>query len=189
MQELTKLFALAAAGALSTTIFATVPAMAGGHGAQHAANEHHVANIVEAASASTDHSTLVAAVKAAGLSDTLAGSGPFTIFAPTDAAFDKLPEGTVDLLLQPENRASLTKVLTYHVIPGRVTSSELVDLIKESGGAAALTTVEGGSLTARLENGSVVLVDDKGGTATVSQADLIQSNGVIHITDTVSMPG
>ncbi len=146
-------------------------------------------NIVAAAVTSPDHKTLVAAVKAAGLVDTLAGKGPFTVFAPTDAAFAKLPAGTVDTLLQPANRETLAAVLTYHVVPGKVSAKDLIAKINASGGSASLTTVQGGMLTARLDAGKVVIVDAKGGTATVTAADLMQSNGVIHVTDAVSIPG
>lgn len=145
-------------------------------------------NIVENAVNSKDHTTLVAAVKAAGLVNTLSGSGPLTVFAPTNAAFAKLPAGTVDTLLKPENKPMLTKVLTYHVVPGRVSASELMGMIRDGGGMARLTTVEGGTLTAKMMGGNVVLVDEMGGMATVTQADVFQSNGVIHVTDTVSMP-
>ena len=145
-------------------------------------------NIVENAVNSADHTTLVAAVKAAGLVDTLSGPGPFTVFAPTNAAFDKLPAGTVDTLLKPANKPMLTKILTYHVVPGRVSAEDLMMKIRQGGGMAKLTTVEGGTLTAKMMNGNVVLVDEKGGMATVTQADVFQSNGVIHVTDTVSMP-
>ena len=146
-------------------------------------------NIVAAAVTSPDHKTLVAAVKAAGLVDTLASKGPFTVFAPTDAAFAKLPAGTVDTLLQPANRSTLTSVLTYHVVAGKVSASDLIAKINASGGSASLTTVQGGTLTARLDGGKVVIVDAKGGAATVVAADLMQSNGVIHVTDAVSIPG
>lgn len=145
--------------------------------------------IVENAVNSRDHTTLVAAVKAAGLVETLSGPGPFTVFAPTDAAFAKLPAGTVQSLLQPANRSSLQSVLTYHVVPGRVTAEDLVGLIRAGGGEARVTTVQGGVLTARMMGGQVVLVDSAGGTARVSQADVMQSNGVIHVTDAVSIPG
>lgn len=145
-------------------------------------------NIVENSVNSRDHTTLVAAVTAAGLVDTLSGPGPFTVFAPTNAAFAKLPAGTVDTLVQPANRATLTKILTYHVVPGRVSAADLTALIRAGGGQARLTTVEGGTLTASVRNGSVILTDEKGGVATVTQADVFQSNGVIHVTDTVSMP-
>lgn len=146
-------------------------------------------NIIENAVNSADHTTLVAAVKAAGLVETLSGTGPFTVFAPTNGAFDKLPAGTVDTLVKPENKAMLTDILTYHVVPGRIASADLARMIADGGGMARLTTVQGGTLTARMSGDSVVLVDAKGGTATVTQADVMQSNGVIHVTDTVSMPG
>ncbi|MFA4951220.1 fasciclin domain-containing protein [Brevundimonas sp.] len=145
-------------------------------------------NIVENAVNSADHTTLVAAVTAAGLAPTLSGPGPFTVFAPTNAAFAKLPAGTVDTLVQPANRATLTKILTYHVVPGRVSAADLTAQIRAGGGQARLTTVEGGLLTASVRNGSVILTDEMGGVATVTQADVFQSNGVIHVTDTVSMP-
>jgi len=125
---------------------------------------------------------------AAGLVDTLSGKGPFTVFAPTDDAFAKLPAGTVDTLLKPENKATLSKILTYHVVPGRVSSKQLVRLIKKGGGKAELTTVEGGKLTASLSGGKVILTDEKGGTSTVTTANVFQSNGVIHVVDTVLMP-
>jgi uncharacterized surface protein with fasciclin (FAS1) repeats len=145
--------------------------------------------IVETAAASPDFTTLVAAVQAAGLADTLSGPGPFTVFAPTNAAFDRLPEGTVATLVRPENKAMLQSILTYHVVAGRVGSADLVRMIKANGGSARLTTVQGGMLTARLMNGMVVLTDAKGGRSTVTSADMFQSNGVIHATDAVSMPG
>jgi uncharacterized surface protein with fasciclin (FAS1) repeats len=146
-------------------------------------------NIVETAVGSPAHSTFVAAVQAAGLAETLSGAGPYTVFAPTNAGFAKLPAGTVDTLLQPANRALLQSVLTYHVVPGRVTATDLVRMIDAGGGQARLTTVQGGVLTARLMDGRVMLTDAKGGMAHVTQADLIQSNGVIHVTDAVSLPG
>nr|WP_237700835.1 fasciclin domain-containing protein [Citromicrobium sp. JLT1363] len=146
-------------------------------------------NIVENAVNSADHTTLVAAVKAAGLVDTLSGPGPFTVFAPTNDAFAKLPAGTVDTLLKPQNKQMLTDVLTYHVVPGRVSASQLMQMIREGGGMARLETVNGGTLTARMQGGNVVLVDARGGTATVTQADVFQSNGVIHVTNAVSLPG
>jgi uncharacterized surface protein with fasciclin (FAS1) repeats len=145
-------------------------------------------SIVENAARSKSHTTLVAAVKAAGLVDTLAGAGPFTVFAPTDAAFARLPAGTVDALLRPENKPALQSVLTYHVVPGRVSAAQLVGKIKAGRGTAKLATVQGGTLTARLARGKVVLTDEKGGRATVTQADVFQSNGVIHVTDAVSLP-
>jgi len=145
-------------------------------------------NIVENAVNSKDHTTLVAAVKAAGLVDTLEGKGPFTVFAPTNAAFDKLPAGTVDTLLKPENKDQLVKVLTYHVVAGKVSSKELVKMIKAGGGKASLKTVSGGTLTASIMGGKVMLTDEKGGMATVTIADVYQSNGVIHVVDSVLLP-
>jgi len=145
-------------------------------------------NIVAAAMTSKDHQTLVAAVKAAGLVDTLAGKGPFTVFAPTDSAFGRLPAGTVKSLLQPANRDQLRAVLTYHVVPGRVSATELVRMIRANGGAAELTTVQGGTITARLSGASVAITDARGGTALVTMADLAQSNGIIHVTNAVSLP-
>jgi len=146
-------------------------------------------NIIANAVNSRDHTTLVAAVKAAGLVDTLSGPGPFTVFAPTNAAFAKLPAGTVDTLLQPANLSTLQSVLTYHVVPGRVTAANLLAMIKAGGGKARLTTVQGGQLTASVMGGRVMLTDGKGGMAHVTQADVMQSNGVIHVTDGVSIPG
>ena len=145
-------------------------------------------NIVQNAVNSKDHTTLVAAVKAAGLVETLEGPGPFTVFAPTNEAFEKLPAGTVDTLLKPENKATLVKILTYHVVPGKVTSKELLKMIKKGDGKATLKTVEGGTLTATTEGGKVMLTDEKGGMSTVTIADVYQSNGVIHVVDTVLMP-
>ncbi len=146
-------------------------------------------NIVENAVNSADHTTLVAAVKAAGLVDTLSGAGPFTVFAPTNAAFAKLPAGTVESLVMPANKAMLTSILTYHVVPGRVSASDLMAMIRQGGGSASLTTVQGGTLTASMRGDAVILTDAKGGQARVTQADVFQSNGVIHVTDTVSLPG
>ena len=146
-------------------------------------------NIIQNAVNSADHTTLVAAVKAAGLVDTLSGAGPFTVFAPTNAAFAKLPAGSVETLLQPANKAMLQSVLTYHVVPGRLTAANLKSKILAGGGSARLTTVNGAILTARMMDGGIVLVDGKGGTSHVTQANVMQSNGVIHVTDTVSMPG
>jgi uncharacterized surface protein with fasciclin (FAS1) repeats len=146
-------------------------------------------NIVENAVNSRDHTTLVAAVQAAGLADTLSGPGPFTVFAPTNAAFAKLPAGTVDTLLQPANRSTLQSVLTYHVVPGRLTAADLMGRIRAGGGQARLTTVQGGTLTARMMGNRVMLVDAKGGMSHVIQPNVMQSNGVIHVTDAVSLPG
>ncbi len=145
-------------------------------------------NIVETAVGSKDHTTLVAAVKAAGLVETLSSAGPFTVFAPTNAAFDKLPAGTVGTLVKPENKATLTKILTYHVVAGKVTAADVVGLIKAGKGKAVIKTVQGGTLTASLKGSSVIITDEKGGTATVTAADLLTSNGVIHVVDAVLMP-
>lgn len=146
-------------------------------------------NIIENAVNSPDHKTLVAAVKAAGLVDTLSGAGPFTVFAPTDAAFARLPQDTVQMLLRPENKAMLQSVLTYHVVPGRLSAADLGQRIRDGGGTASLTTAQGGMLTARMSGSDIVIVDAKGGVATVTQADVMQSNGVIHVTNRVSMSG
>jgi uncharacterized surface protein with fasciclin (FAS1) repeats len=145
-------------------------------------------NIVENAVNSKDHTTLVAAVKAAGLVETLQSAGPFTVFAPVNSAFDKLPAGTVETLLKPENKALLTKVLTYHVIAGNFDSKAVIKAIKDGNGKAEFTTVSGGKLWAMLEGGKVVLMDEKGGKSTVTIADVRQSNGVIHVVDTVVLP-
>ncbi|MDQ3803574.1 MAG: fasciclin domain-containing protein [Acidobacteriota bacterium] len=145
-------------------------------------------NIVENALNSQDHTTLVAAVKAAGLVETLAGKGPFTVFAPTNAAFEKLPAGTVETLLKPENKGTLTKVLTYHVVAGKWDSKKLMQAIKRGGGSATLKTVSGDTLTATMSGDALVLRDEKGGTSAVTIADVMQSNGVIHVIDTVLMP-
>ena len=146
-------------------------------------------NIVENAVNSRDHTTLVAAVQAAGLAETLSGPGPFTVFAPTNAAFARLPAGTVDTLLQPANRTMLQSVLTYHVVPGRLTAADLMASIRAGGGQARLTTVQGGTLTARMMGNRVMLVDAKGGMSHVTQANVMPSNGIIHVTDAVSLPG
>jgi uncharacterized surface protein with fasciclin (FAS1) repeats len=146
-------------------------------------------NIIQNAVNSADHTTLVAAVKAAGLVDTLQGPGPFTVFAPTNAAFAKLPTGTVDSLLKPEMKPTLTRVLTYHVVAGTWSAEDLMKKIKDGNGTAELTTVAGGKLWAMVKGGKVVLKDEKGGMSTVTQADVFQSNGVIHVVDTVVMPG
>src|SRR5262252_1958378 len=144
--------------------------------------------IVANAMNSADHTTLVAAVKAAGLVDTLNGKGPFTVFAPTNAAFDQLPAGTVDTLLKPENKSMLTKVLTYHVVAGKYDSKALAALITKGKGKARLKTVSGGTLWAMMDGSNIVLRDEKGGTSTVTQADVYQSNGVIHVVNMVLMP-
>ncbi len=145
-------------------------------------------DIVDNAVNSADHTTLVAAVKAAGLVPTLKSKGPFTVFAPTNAAFDKLPAGTVEMLVKPENKAMLTKILTYHVVAGKYDAKKLMKLIQKGGGSASLKTVSGGTLMAMMSGDSIVLRDEKGNTSNVTIADVRQSNGVIHVIDTVVMP-
>ena len=145
-------------------------------------------NIVENAVNSKDHTTLVAAVKAAGLVETLQSAGPFTVFAPTNAAFKKLPAGTVDNLLKPENKATLTAVLTYHVLAGRYSAKDIAKAIKAGKGKAEFTTVQGGKIYASMKGKSVILTDEKGGMSKVTIADVNQSNGVIHVVDTVVLP-
>lgn len=145
-------------------------------------------NIVENAVNSKDHTTLVAAVSAAGLAETLQGSGPFTVFAPTNAAFAKLPKGTVDNLLKPENKGTLTTVLTYHVVTGKLNAKDLKKWIKKGNGAAELTTVQGGKLWVMEKDGKWWVKDEKGGMAQITIADVNQSNGVIHVIDSVVMP-
>ena len=146
-------------------------------------------NIVANASAAPNLSTLVAAVKAAGLVETLQGAGPFTVFAPTNDAFAKLPAGTVEGLLKPENKGALAGILTYHVVAGNVDATALMEMIKTGGGKASLTTVQGETLTATTGGmGDVTLTDAKGGTAKVTTADVRQSNGIVHVIDTVLMP-
>ena len=145
-------------------------------------------DIIDNAVNSKDHTTLVAAVKAAGLVETLKGPGPFTVFAPTNAAFDALPAGTVDTLLKPENKAMLSGILTYHVVAGKMDAKALTKAIAAGKGKATLKTVAGGNLTATAKGGKVMVMDEKGGTATVTIADVIQSNGVIHVVDKVLLP-
>ena len=145
-------------------------------------------NIVENAINSKDHTTLVAAVKAAGLVETLQSAGPFTVFAPTNTAFDKLPKGTVEKLVMPENKSTLTGILTYHVVAGRLDSKELAAWIKKGNGTAELTTVAGGKLWVMMQGKNIVLKDEKGNKAKVTIKDVYQSNGVIHVIDQVVMP-
>ena len=165
----------------ATIAFAAVAALAGPAVAQ-------ATKTVDNAVNSKDHTTLVAAVKAAGLVETLQGAGPFTVFAPTNAAFAKLPAGTVETLVQPQSKAMLTSVLTYHVVPGRYTAKDLMALAKKSGGEAELKTVQGASLGVISKGGRVFVADNKGNTARVTIADVTQSNGVIHVIDKVVMP-
>ena len=145
-------------------------------------------NIVGVAASNENFTTLVAAVKAAGLVETLSSAGPFTVFAPTNAAFAKLPEGTVATLLQPENKATLTSILTYHVVSGKFDATAVVEAIKANNGAFTITTVQGGKLVASLMEGNVLLKDEKGNMSTVVIADVAASNGVIHAIDSVVMP-
>lgn len=145
-------------------------------------------NIIQNAVNSKDHTTLVAAVKAGGLVDTLSGPGPFTVFAPTNEAFAALPAGTVDTLLKPENKPTLDKVLTYHVVAGRLTAQDLMKAVSDGGGRATLKTVEGDSLTVMQQGNRLTVTDDKGGVANVTIGNVMQSNGVIHVVDKVLMP-
>ncbi|CAN5323350.1 fasciclin domain-containing protein [soil metagenome] len=145
-------------------------------------------NIIENSVNSKDHTTLVAAVTAAGLVETLSGPGPFTVFAPTNAAFDKLPAGTVNTLVKPENKATLTTILTYHVVSGKMSSADVAKAIKAGNGKAELTTVQGGKLLAMMSGKDVILKDEKGNTAKITIMNVNQSNGVIHVIDAVLMP-
>ncbi len=145
-------------------------------------------NIIQNAVNSKDHTTLVAAVKAAGLVDTLQGKGPFTVFAPTNDAFAKLPAGTVATLLKPENKGQLTEVLTYHVVPGRLTAKDLMETAQKNGGKAMYKTVEGEDLTVQIKDGKIWVWDSKGNAAKITIKNVLQSNGVIHVIDTVLLP-
>ncbi len=144
--------------------------------------------VVDVAVGSKNHTTLVATVKAADLVATLQSAGPFTVFAPVNAAFEKLPAGTVPTLLKPENKATLTKVLTYHVVAGNIDAAAVVKAIKDGNGKAVLTTVSGGTLTASIVDGKVILTDENGGTATVTATDLKAGNGIVHVIDGVVLP-
>ena len=144
--------------------------------------------LVDVAVGSADHTTLVAAVKAAGLVATLQSAGPFTVFAPTNAAFAKLPAGTVDILLKPENKATLVKILTYHVVAGSFNAAAVVKAITDGGGKFSVKTVSGGTLVASIKAGKVILTDEKGGVSTVVATDLAASNGLIHVVDAVVLP-
>jgi len=146
-------------------------------------------NIIENAVNSADHTTLVAALKAAGLVDTLSGPGPFTVFAPVNSAFDKLPAGTVGNLLKPENKPTLVMILTYHVVAGRLSAADIAKQIQAGKGEAALKTVSGGTLWATMDGKFIVLKDGKGSMSKVTQSDVFQSNGVIHVVDSVLLPG
>ena len=186
-----RLSAIMLSALAALTLAANVPAqqmMKGDNPTVGGAAMYRSKNIVENALNSPVHTTLVAAVKAAGLVDTLAGKGPFTVFAPTNDAFDKLPAGTVNTLVMPENKAMLTKILTYHVVAGKYDSKKIMQLIRKGKGTATFTTVSGDKLMARMSGSNVILVDEKGGTSTVTTADVYQRNGVIHVIDTVVMP-
>ncbi|MFU7528810.1 fasciclin domain-containing protein [Qipengyuania sp. ASV99] len=199
----TKTFKTAAFAALAATTalgaIGAAPAAADGHaGMDHSGHDVPMVGgaamfptktIVENAVNSADHTTLVAAVQAAGLVEALSSEGPFTVFAPTNDAFAKLPAGTVETLVKPENKGTLTSILTYHVVAGRVSASDLVAMIEAGGGTAELTTLSGGKLTAHMMGDMVAVMDAAGGMATVTQADVFQSNGVIHVTDGVFLPG
>lgn len=161
------------------------PAMANHHKAKASAQP----NIVQTAVSTGVHTTLVAAVQAADLAGTLSSGGPFTVFAPTDTAFNKLPEGTVGTLVMPENKSTLTTILTYHVVDGRVSAADLTKAINDNNGAFEITTLAGATLSARLSGNDIVITDAAGGTAAVTQADVNTSNGVIHVTDGVFLPG
>ena len=180
------LFAIAAAGLTTPVVAAShregASVMVGG------AAMLPTRDIIDNAVNSKDHTTLVAAVKAAGLVDTLKGAGPFTVFAPTNAAFAKLPAGTVDSLVKPENKATLTKILTYHVVAGTMDAKAIAKAIKAGRGKARLTTVQGETLTAAMMGKRLMLTDAKGGMSHVTIADVKQSNGIIHVVDTVLMP-
>ncbi|WP_427915751.1 fasciclin domain-containing protein [Stenotrophomonas maltophilia] len=182
LQRITAAVGFAVLVSAGSSAFAANTVMVGG------AEMHPTRTIVENAVNSKDHTTLVAAVKAAGLVDTLNGAGPFTVFAPTNAAFDKLPAGTVGTLVKPENKAQLTRILTYHVVPGNYSSAQLLADARKHGGKATLETVQGEPLTVALHDGKLWVIDAKGGKAGISIADVNQSNGVIHVVDTVLMP-
>ena len=180
---LVALTAVFAAGAFGAPSYAEATKMVGG------AAMYPSKNIIQNAVNSKDHTTLVAAVKAAGLVDTLSGKGPFTVFAPTNEAFAKLPAGTVETLLKPENKAKLTKILTCHVVAADAMSATIKKMIKEDGGAHKVKTVGGCVLTVKNAGGKITITDEKGQTAHVTIADVKQSNGVIHVIDTVLLPG
>ena len=178
-----KLAGLAVALAFSVTTVAAMAQVTVGGAPMYASKD-----IIDNAVNSKDHTTLVAAVKAAGLVDTLKGPGPFTVFAPTNTAFSALPAGTVDTLLKPENKPQLTKVLTYHVVPGKMDAAALIKQIDAGGGKATLKTAAGGTLTATVSGKTVSVTDESGGISKVTIADVNQSNGVIHVVDKVLLP-
>lgn len=182
MKKILVLAITLAASVISTQTFAQKTKIVGG------AQMYSTKDIVDNAVNSKDHTTLVAAVTAAGLVQTLKTSGPFTVFAPTNAAFDKLPAGTVNELVKPENKEVLTGILTYHVVSGRYSAADIAKAIKESKGKAEFTTVSGGKLWASMKGKNLILTDEKGGTSTVTIRDVFQKNGVIHVIDTLVMP-
>ena len=183
MNQLKRLFFLAIATIITSITFAQEKTVIVGGAAMYPGK-----NIIQNAVNSKDHTTLVAAVKAAGLVETLSGDGPFTVFAPVNAAFDKLPKGTVDNLLKPENKPTLTAVLTYHVVAGKWDSKWLMDEIKKGGGMYTTSTVQGSKLTFMMDGKNIWIKDTKGNKAKITIADVYQSNGVIHVIDTVLMP-
>ncbi len=183
MKTLKLIFSVIALSAISQVSFAQEKTVTVGGAPMYPSK-----NIIENAVNSKDHTTLVAAVKAAGLVETLSGAGPFTVFAPTNKAFDKLPKGTVETLVKPESKATLTSILTNHVVAGKVSAADLVGMITKDGGKTMVKTVGGGMLTASLKGKNVILTDAKGGTSMVTIADVNQSNGVIHVIDTVLLP-
>lgn len=183
MNQLKRLFFLAIATTITSITFAQEKTVIVGGAAMYPGK-----NIIQNAVNSKDHTTLVAAVKAAGLVETLSGDGPFTVFAPVNAAFDKLPKGTVDNLLKPENKPTLTAVLTYHVVAGKWDSKWLMGEIKKGGGMYSTSTVQGSKLTFMMDGKNIWIKDTKGNKAKITIADVYQSNGVIHVIDTVLMP-
>jgi uncharacterized surface protein with fasciclin (FAS1) repeats len=184
MKKIKNLFLLATMALLGNASFAQMEKTVMVGGAAMYPSKDIVSNAVN----SKDHTTLVAAVKAAGLVETLQSPGPFTVFAPTNEAFNLLPAGTVDNLVKPENKKMLTGILTYHVVAGKISAADLVKMIKEGNGSASLKTVAGGTLTAMMKGNKVVLKDEKGGIATITIKDVNQSNGVIHVIDHVLLP-
>ena len=181
--KFSRLASLALAAALSVGAVSAIAQVTVGGAPMYATKD-----IIDNAVNSKDHTTLVAAVKAAGLVETLKGPGPFTVFAPTNAAFAALPAGTVDTLLKPENKGTLTTILTYHVVAGKVDAKSLMKMIDDGKGMASLKTVAGGTLVAKSTGGMVTVTDEKGGSANVTIADVYQSNGVIHVVDKVLLP-
>lgn len=182
MKKLLILAVALVASAIGNQSFAQKTKIVGG------ATMYPTKDIVDNAVNSKDHTTLVAAVKAAGLVETLKSAGPFTVFAPTNAAFNKLPAGTVETLVKPENKATLTKILTYHVVAGKHSAASIAKAIKAGKGKATFKTVSGGTLTATMKGKKLILTDEKGGKSMVTIADVFQSNGVIHVVNTVLMP-